>query len=480
MKKIVIYIFSILLLTSCSDWLDINKDPNRATEVDASTLFGYATTSWAANKAGGDQYIPLVYAAQTMATGGSFGWGNDDVYEVSPYSTGNTWKMYFATSGTNIVSAIDLANKSVPRQPWIVAQCKIVLAMLMYEATTLYGDIPFSESWKNDIDYPKFDLQKDVFNSVLTLLDEALKDAKTPASDGLKAITTYDLYYKGDMSKWIKLANSMKLKVAMTAVDVDPTKASVIQSVLTENNMISQASENMLFPFLKDAGKENPKYKILKQYAGGKNLFFFANENVVNILKPNNDPRLKVYFEAGKDAKGEIIGIPTNAEGDETSGVVNINTILKPDAPDILFTYQEALFFQAEAYARGLGVNKDLNKANDLFKKGVKAAMLFYGVSASDADNYVNAHLPNLTTASDPVKEINLQHWVDLMDRPLDALTQWSRSGIEGSEVPSLTLPDQAPANPLFRRYEPSPDEATANPNTPKNIHYYDKMWFDK
>lgn len=480
MKKILYLLLATAMLTSCSDWLDINKDPNRATEVDPNVLFGYAITSWSANRTGGDAYIPLVFAAQTMATGGNFGWGNDDVYDISPYSTGNTWKLYYATAGTNIFTAINLAEASTPKQPWIAAQGKIVRAMLMYEATMLYGDVPFSEAWKEEIDYPKFDAQKDILDNLLKLLDEAIADAKTPAAAGMKAITAEDLYYKGDMKKWIRLANSMKMRIAMTMVDADPTKASVIADLITKNEMMASAADNMLFPFFSIPGKENPKFGILKKYAGSKNLFFFANSHVVDILKPKNDPRLKIYFEPGPKANGEIIGLSTNAEGDETSATVNIKTILRADAPDIIFSYQEALFFQAEAYARGLGVGKDLNKANELFKSAVKAAMLYYGVKAADADAYISANLPNLATTSNPVKEIYLQQWVDLMDRPLEAFTQWRRSGTDETEVPALSVPAKSPANPLFRRFVYSPEESTANPNTPQDVHYYDKMWFDK
>lgn len=480
MKKILYLLLTIVVFISCSDWLDINKDPNRATEVDPDVLFGYAITSWSANRTGGDSYIPLIFAAQTMATAGNFGWGNDDVYDISPYSIGNTWKLYYATAGTNIFSAINLAEKSVPKQPWIAAQGKIVRAMLMYEATMLYGDVPFSEAWNDEIDYPKFDSQKEILDNLLTLLDEAIADAKTPASDGLKSITVADLYYKGDMKKWIRLANSVKMRIAMTMVDADPSKASVIADIISKNEMMASAADNMKFPFFSIPGSENPKYGILKKYAGGENLFFYANSNVVDILKPQNDPRLNIYFEPGPDAEGEILGLPTNAEGDETTAPVNIKTILRPDAPDLMFSYQETLFFQSEAYARGLGVTKDLNKANALFKAGVKAAMLYYGVKEADADAYIAASLPNLTTVANPVKEIHLQQWVDLMDRPLEAFTQWRRSGSEGAEVPEFSLPANSPANPLFRRFVYSPEESTANPNTPQDIHYYDKMWFDK
>lgn len=480
MKKIIYLLLTVVItFTSCSDWLDINTDPNRATKVDPDVLFGYATTSWSAGRTGGDQYIPLVFAGQTLSTAGNFGWGNDDVYDISPYSTGNTWKLYFATAGTNIKSAIDLAEKSTPKQPWIAAQGKIVLSMLMYEATMLFGDIPYSEAWKDDIEYPKFDSQKDILDKLISLLDEALIDAKTPAADGLRSISTYDLYFKGDMTKWIKLANSMKMRIAMTMVDADPTKGALIANLISANEMLSSDVDNMQFPFFNIPGQENPKFGILKKYAGGQNLFFFANENVVNVLKPTNDPRLTKYFTAGPKANNEIFGLPTNAEGNETTAAVSSN-ILKANAPDLIFSYQEVLFFQAEAYARGLGVTKDLTRSNELFKMATKAAMLYYGVSATDADAYISTKLPNLTIVADPVKEIHLQQWVDLMDRPLEAFTQWRRSGTDGSEVPAFTLPANAPSNPLFRRFVYSNDEATANKNTPQDVHYYDKMWFDK
>ena len=480
MKKIIYLFISFSLLISCSDWLDINKDPNRATKVDPDVLFGYATTSWSAGRTGGDQYLPLVFAGQTMATGGNFGWGNDDVYDISPYSTGNTWKLYFATAGTNILLAGKLAEASVPAQPWISAQSKIVHAMLLYEATMLYGDIPYSEAWKDDIEYPKFDSQKDILEALLVKLDAAIAEAKTPAADGLKSISTYDLYYKGDMQKWIRLANSMKLRIAMTMVDADPSKSSVIGDIITKNEMMKSSSDNMKFPFFNVPGKENPKFGILKKYAGSKNLFFFANEKIVNFLKLTNDPRLNVLFTAGPKANNEIIGIPTNAEGDEKSAPISMKSILKADAPDLIFSYQETLFFLAEAYTRGIGVTKDLNKANDYFKEAVKENMKYYGVESNVAENFVSQSLPNLTNLTEPLKELYMQQWIDLMDRPLEAFTQWRRSGKEGEEVPKLTLPANAPANPLFRRYTYSPDEATANPNTPQEVHYYDKMWFDK
>ena len=61
-KKILVYALSALtcgLFTSCSDWLDINHDPNTAEKVDPGYLFNYAAVNWAGTRTGGDFYIPL-------------------------------------------------------------------------------------------------------------------------------------------------------------------------------------------------------------------------------------------------------------------------------------------------------------------------------------------------------------------------------------------------------------------------------------
>ena len=54
-KKILTYALSALAcLTSCSDWLDINHDPNTAEKVDPGYLFNYVAVNWAGTRTGGD------------------------------------------------------------------------------------------------------------------------------------------------------------------------------------------------------------------------------------------------------------------------------------------------------------------------------------------------------------------------------------------------------------------------------------------
>ncbi len=464
---------SLILLSSCAKQLDINLSPNTATTVTPDLLFNYGITAWSANRTGGDSYIPFALSTQNQASGGNYGWGKGNVYDISPFSTGNTWRGYYATSGNNFVLAIKSAETATPVNNNAAAQCKILLANMIFECTTIWGDVPYSEAWTSTISYPKFDQQKDVFTSLIKLLD--LASAQIDISSQLK-ISNYDIVFKGDMVKWKKFAASLKFKILMTMVDKDPTAATEIAALLTAGGMVDNATNDVLYPYTTESGKENPKFKILKQYAGGANIFFFANNNVFKYMAPLNDPRIPVYYQMGATAT-TFIPVETEDEADDNTATININTLFKPDAPDVIYTYQEQLFFEAEAYARGIGVAKDLAKADLLYKKGISEAMRYYGV---DGTIYLGL-LPSLTSAVDPVQEIHKQQWIDLIDRPFEAFLQWRRSGPEGSEFPTLVQPAGTPAGGFLRRWDyPQSAEIIPNINAPKTaIPFTTKLWFD-
>jgi len=458
---------------SCKKYLDINTNPTTATSVDGKLLFGYAVTYWDENRTAGDIYIPVALATQSISTGGGFGWGPVDVFTISPTSLENTWTFYYQRIGNNLQLAIKAFNAAGNKNG--VAQCQVVLAQVVYELAVLYGDVPYSEAWNSSVPYPKYDAQKDVFESLLKLLDGTL--ATFNANDPLK-ISDYDVYYGGDISKWIKVANSLKLRILMTMVDKDPTKATAIgQLVSNPTSMINSATDNWLFKYLKNTTNANPKNRILVNFAGGANIFFFASKNVLDYMKPT-DPRIPKYFDKGTGT-ATYNAVAQEIDADATTATISAY-LYRQDAPDLLFTYQEISLLEAEAYARGLGVTKDLAKAQTLYNQALQAAFTFYAADATASANYIATQLPNLATIADPVAEIHLQQWIDLMDRPIEAFTQWRRSGPEGSEIPVLTLPPGAPAGPLFRRYEYPTSERTSNPNIPNPAPAYNvKTWFD-
>jgi len=483
MRKVVLHILSVVVLfttlTSCENYLDVNKNPNVAEEVDPSLLFSTATVYYANLRSSGDLYVPMALAGQSIATGGSnpTGWGtpSEEQYQISPFFTGNTWRALYTNVAANLTQAIELAESATPVNNNAAAQAKVLKAMAAYDITTTFGDVPFSEAWNTEISYPHFDPQQQVLEGVVALLDEAY--AQFDEDSPLK-IEGNDLFYGGDISKWKRLARSVKLRTLMTMVDKDPSKAAAIGQMVTEGGMINSADDNALIYYQETSGRRNPKYEIGLQYNGGQN-FFFGSTDVVAFMNDLDDPRLPQFFDKPEGAD-EYIGIENGETASDDVHVRISNYLHRADAPEVFFTYQEQLFYEAEVYARGLGIGVDLGQATTLYKQAVAASAKYFEVAPATAETFA-ASLPELSSLAEPVKYIHMHHWVDKMDRGLDAFTQWRRSGPEGQEVPTLTLPVGAPAGPLFRRYPyPITNEIAANPNAPQETtYYYDKVWFD-
>ncbi len=475
-------------LVSCKKYLDINDNPNNAVAVDPKLLFSNASTALVNNRAGGDLFIPMALGGQSQASGGNstggISWGSsgEDQYVFSPFSYGNIWTQFYTTVGFNLKNAIYLCENPegdlAPNNNG-AAQAKVLLAETFYELATIYGDIPFSEALNDSILTPKFDSQEEVMNGAIALIDEALAqfDVNSDFKFGASNDQKYDLFYQGNITKWIKAANSIKLRILMTMYDKDISKAGAIGALVQNDDLLASPADNMFIPFEVAAGKRNPKYAINLQYNAGID-FFYASSYVLNFMKANDDPRIPIFFEL-PEGQTEYVGILPGADADDDiHAKINMN-FHSAAQPEYLFTYQEMLFYKAEIYARGIGVAADLATANTFYNEALTESAKFYGVSAGDAQDFADSR-PALTSVPDPMYYINYEHWIDKFDRGLDAFTQWRRSGPDGSEVPNLSLPVNAPSGALFRRYEyPANAETTANPNAPDLIRFNIKTWFD-
>lgn len=474
MKKIIILAFGVLIFTSCRKSFEkINTNPNAAESATPELLFSGATVNLGTTRVGGDLYTSLILSTQTIASGGNYGWGAADVYDISPYSTGNVWRTYYVSTGANLKKAIMFAEQANPVKTGAVGQCKILLAETMYETTVLFGDIPFSEAWNDNIPYPKFDEQEDVLNGILQLLDEGIASLQDENA-GSTNITSFDLFYGGNLNRWIALAKSLKFKVLMTMVDKVPAKAADLAALYDEGGMITSAAGNFTFPFGTASGNRNLKYELLNQYAGGSNTFFFANKTVIDPMLANNDPRISAYFDISPKGS-DYRGVMTELEADTLTSTISMN-LYAPDAPEYIMTYQELLFLQAEAAVKGY-ISGGTSLAQQKYQSGIEVACKLYGVADTTAENYAASR----TLSANPLRDIHMQQWIDLMDRPLEAFTTWRRSGTKGNEIPTLQIPQGAPNAGLMYRWQyPLDNELLPNINAPKEvIYYYQQQWFD-
>ena len=269
----------------------------------------------------------------------------------------------------------------------------------------LYGDIPYSEAWNIEgTQTPKFDTQKDVFYSVIGLLDEALDGIDESNS---KRIDKYDIYYTGDMAKWRRLGNSLKLKFYMYLANKEDV-GDEIKAIIDGGELMNSSADDFVFPFYTTPGNQNPNYQLTVQYPDYYEYCFFANPTVLDPMKALDDPRIPIYFRANAD--GEYISLEASEKGSVvtdkeisekpslcTEAVFQKNNLLRADYPDVICSYAETMFYVAEAYVRGLGVAKDLAQADAAYRKGIEASCVYNGVAAATAASFA-AGVPSLST----------------------------------------------------------------------------------
>ena len=409
MKRLINKILFGLTLTggslglhSCGDWLDINSNELAATKTEAGYLFNYAAINYSSKRVGGDQWLPIIYAAQVASDADNWFVGAD-MYNISTYATGNGWVTSYSSCGYNLLKAIEFATGENDSNS--VAQCKILLANTVWESSMLYGDIPYSEAWNIEgTQTPKFDTQKDVFYSVIGLLDEALDGIDESNS---KRIDKYDIYYTGDMAKWRRLGNSLKLKFYMYLANKEDV-GDEIKAIIDGGELMNSSADDFVFPFYTTPGNQNPNYQLTVQYPDYYEYCFFANPTVLDPMKALDDPRIPIYFRANAD--GEYISLEASEKGSVvtdkeisekpslcTEAVFQKNNLLRADYPDVICSYAETMFYVAEAYVRGLGVAKDLAQADAAYRKGIEASCVYNGVAAATAASFA-AGVPSLST----------------------------------------------------------------------------------
>ncbi len=110
------------------------------------------------------------------------------------------------------------------------AALKILQSFMFEYVSDIYGDIPYSEALKGreGLLLPKYDTQKEVYEGLLAVIDESVATLKNESD---KIDNVYDLIYAGDKGKWIKFANSLKLRMLIRSFTAFGDKGSELNAI---------------------------------------------------------------------------------------------------------------------------------------------------------------------------------------------------------------------------------------------------------
>ncbi len=179
----------------------------------------------------------------------------------------------------------------------------VLQALHGIKVTDMNGSLPYSQAIQGRYDgnfSPVYDKQEDLFNTWLQELDDAIAVLSDNSLTNQNSYGSADLFYKSDWNNWVRLANSLKLRIAARLENVNSAKTTEI---------FQQVMQNAIGPI--ETEDQQLSYQNIDYFAfgmGGEINYRstrYATTSIIKFLKSSNDPRLPVYFEAN-DLKGSF------------------------------------------------------------------------------------------------------------------------------------------------------------------------------
>ncbi|MCB0637149.1 MAG: SusD/RagB family nutrient-binding outer membrane lipoprotein [Lewinella sp.] len=457
-------------LGACSDYLDINIDPNAPENPgDLDLLLADVTATTSYNLVGGGNWTR--FGAQWMQqVADNSTPPNDDTYRINTSDCNNEWAFYsYAGVLINCKRIIELGEEA--GQVHHVGIAKIMMAHNYALLTDFWGKIPFSEALQRESNgKPAYDDQEAVYLGIQQLLDEGIanleKDSPVTAGGG-------DLYYGGDAQAWIRLAYALKARYYLrltNAPGYDPQQQATLALDALDKAMTSTADEAR-FTYGNDPGSEAPWNQWVNKFASTIQI----SDYFVSKLQALNDPRLPIMADQNQD--GVYLGHPNGGNPTNTlAEISNIGTYyLAADFAVPLMTYVEQLFLQAEAHWR---LNETV-EAEAAYEEAIRLHMSELSgegefgtvIDAGAMDTYLAAH--PLTSLEDLIEQ---KYIASFIESPFEAYNDYRRTGFPADlQAPAVADYDQIPTRMIYTDTEVNNNVE----NVPTGVTLTSKVWWD-
>jgi hypothetical protein len=444
-KNSIVLLLTTSLFLSCSNYLDVDKDTDSPTVAPLNYLLTNVEVSVGSvtdfNNYNGT--ILSVYTHQTCAREEQDQYGT----KVGNINMKNDWDGIYLLL-TDIETIIKQGSASGDLVYVGVAQMQ--KAYVMSVAVDLWGDVPYSEATQlaSGVVSPRFDNQKAIYAAIFDLIETA--KTNIASGSGLKKPGADDLFYEGDTDKWIKFANTFKLKLYnQTRLTTDFDQAG-FDALVAENNFFTSNQDDFQFLHTSNQSPSDERNALFLESYNSTQFSTYMSPWFYEILKgmnpnihtSNPDPRIKYYFynqlkpnQLPPDIGDITTGNPKADYWDKSTGFFSIRfgsigpnrdfsaersytypgifpcggryddgggqamsaTTGTGIAPHRILTYDEFLYTQAEL----IQVGKLTGNAATKLEQAIRAS--FAKVDQVVADNHSSQSIPLLTgdTASE-------------------------------------------------------------------------------
>ena len=453
-------------LEACQSFLDVNHDPNSSVSAPVdirlpalevtfihSTYYGQ-TALWGSE-----------WTQQWAFNAASRSYAQVQNYELHDTDAQSSWDYFYSQPG---YAAFTMAHDaSGDPDVYYRGIAKLFNAWTFQIITDLWGPAPYADAFNSSIREPRYDTQQAIYNGIFANLDTAvtLLSSTSPVA---RKVTTNDLLFGGDMTKWVKLAHFLQarahLRLAYAKGEDKVARANKALTALT--GALASNADDADFVYPGGSGARNPNYTFQDL-----RTVFVASDFFIQMLKSRADPRLPILFTpivydsirgAGPSRKtypaqpGTYVGHLSGSDVFQTDSTVSLvgPFFSNENAPLNVVSFSDQKFTEAEARLIVAGAAA----ADQPYRDAIKANMTKLGVSAAAITAYLNAR-PPLASVANPLQEIITEKYVAnfLKTEPWN---DWRRTG-----YPVVPLVPQAVIPTIPQRIRAPSSELSTNSN---------------
>jgi hypothetical protein len=434
-SPVSILLLCLFLVSSCDQrWEEMNTNPNNVIDLPDGYLFTSAIRGTFLDNIGriqGDysgQYAHIV-------TTDVFNREIDKYFDI--HSSGDVdediFRSVYNGAILNISEVLDLTNSGKYKNDSKHAQASIIAAYNFSKLTDLFGDVPFTEAskGKEGTFTPKYEKQEAIYSGLIDMLNVSLSVLKN-SNDTQIYSQQFDPLYFGKLESWKKFANSLKLRLAMRARFVNPSKYNpIIVSCLSEP-LIESNDDNAKLTNYDNTNSQlyNPWYNKIIDYNANRFTILWS-EMFIETLRSSNDPRL-TYF-ATKNSSGKFLGMPNGLLDIPYSQWSKINTskfskeFVARDQPLYILTAAEVWLLRAEASLFSISGSVE---ANTMYQNGIDKAMEQWGINGELISTYLKSEEGILNgTQDNKFRQISTQLWIGCIPNFLESWNTIRRTG---------------------------------------------------
>ncbi len=178
---------------------------------------------------------------------------------------------------------------------------QFIEAFLMVSMVDFFGDVPYTEAITGgEANFnPAVDSGASIYDASLALIDQAIANFNSsPTSD-----PAADFFYGNDYDKWVRAANTLKLKIYVQRRLVDSGAAASFNAIISGGNYIQSTADDFLWSWPASSATQpdtrHPRYGINYQAAGAGE---YMSNWLMQLMDTTDDPRIRYYFYRQTDA----------------------------------------------------------------------------------------------------------------------------------------------------------------------------------